>query len=344
MIQSKNQAARFALIAAVAGALSFPMISKSLRAEDKPAAAPAAAAAPAPAGSATPAVDPSTVVVSGKEFKVTAEEFETVLSSVPPEQQARIAGTPEDKRRFADQLLKMKALAAEAEKQKLGEDPKVKEQMAAIEKQMQAQLKATRQQVLIQAMVQKLQGDEAADKKYFDANAEQFSQVQARHILISTQPSEDPANTKPTLTDEQAKKKADDIRARLVKGEDFAAIVKAESDDPGSKESGGVYTFGRGKMVPAFEKAAFALKENEISQPVKTNYGYHVIQLMKRVPVTFEASRQMIAGHRIEALLVDLVGKENELKFNDSFLNAAAAPTPSLKLPPAPAPKPAGKK
>ena len=81
--------------------------------------------------------------VGGKEFKLTAEEYESVLSSLPPEQQARIAGTPEDKKRFADQLLKMKALAAEAEKQKLTEDPKVKEQMAAIEKQLQAQLKAT---------------------------------------------------------------------------------------------------------------------------------------------------------------------------------------------------------
>jgi peptidyl-prolyl cis-trans isomerase C len=322
LTQSKNRAARFALIAAVAGALSFPIVSEKLRAEDKPAAAAAPAGKANPV-TATPKVDPATVVVSGGEFKVTAEEFEGILGTLPPEQQASVTGSPENKKRFADQILKMKALAGEAQKRKLDEDPKVKEQLATIEKQLQVQLKAARQQVLIQSMIQKMQGDEAADKKYFDANADQFSEVEARHILISTQPSENPAKPRPTLTDEQAKKKADDIRARLVKGEDFGALVKAESDDEGSKNTGGVYTFGRGKMVPAFEQAAFALKEKEISQPIKTNYGYHVIQLMKRVPVTFEASRGTIAGHRIEALLVELLGKDKELKFNEAFLAAS---------------------
>ena len=149
----------------------------------------------------------------------------------------------------------MKALVREAERTKLDQDPKVKEQLDSVEKQIKAQLEAARKQVLIQAMVAGMQADEATDKKYFEEHPEQFGQIQARHILVSTR-SDDPA--KPALTDEQAKKKANDIRARLVKGEDFAAMVKKESDDAFSKDTGGEYKFGKGKMVPAFEQAAFA--------------------------------------------------------------------------------------
>jgi parvulin-like peptidyl-prolyl isomerase len=67
-------------------------------------------------------------------------------------------------------------------------------------------------------------------------------------------------------------------------GEDFAKLAKKYSDDPGSKDNGGEYTFPRGKMVPEFEAAAFSLKTNEVSDIVTTQFGYHIIKLSEKIP------------------------------------------------------------
>ena len=81
-----------------------------------------------------------------------------------------------------------------------------------------------------------------------------------RHILVKT------------------KAEADAIHSQLQSGGDFAAIAKEKSLDPGSKDQGGKLTVTRGQTVAAFDKAAFALKTDELSQPVKTEFGYHLIQ------------------------------------------------------------------
>ncbi|MBP7310558.1 MAG: peptidylprolyl isomerase [Candidatus Cloacimonetes bacterium] len=76
-----------------------------------------------------------------------------------------------------------------------------------------------------------------------------------------------------------AKLTADDIYNRVIKGENFAALAKEYSDDPGSGENGGsLGVFGRGQMVPEFETAAFALPVGGISKPVKTSFGWHIIR------------------------------------------------------------------
>lgn len=90
-------------------------------------------------------------------------------------------------------------------------------------------------------------------------------EVSASHILVKT------------------KAEAMDITEKLNRGEDFAVLAKANSNDPGSKDRGGsLGYFAKGQMVPAFEKAAFALKKGEISAPVKSRFGYHIIKLEDR--------------------------------------------------------------
>lgn len=74
-----------------------------------------------------------------------------------------------------------------------------------------------------------------------------------------------------------------DLRSRILAGEDFTALAKKYSDDPGVVSNGGDYGWvGRGKMVPQFEAMAFKLKQNEVSMPFETDYGFHILQLLER--------------------------------------------------------------
>jgi peptidyl-prolyl cis-trans isomerase D len=127
----------------------------------------------------------------------------------------------------------------------------------------------------------------------YNANSEQYrkgEEVHARHILYKSDGT--PAG------DAAAKAKAEAALAKLRKGGDFAALASAESDDPGSKVKGGdLGSFGRGRMVKEFEDAAFAAEPNALVGPVKTSYGYHVIQVLskspERVQPLFEVSAQI---------------------------------------------------
>ncbi len=75
----------------------------------------------------------------------------------------------------------------------------------------------------------------------------------------------------------------EDLLARARAGEDFAELAKTYTDDPGSKNTGGLYSdFGRGKMVPPFEEAAFSVPIGEISDIVETDYGYHILKIVER--------------------------------------------------------------
>lgn len=123
-------------------------------------------------------------------------------------------------------------------------------------------------------------------KAHFEENIDQYQQVRARHILIGF---DTPTNTTAGRTEEEAKKEAEALIAKLKDGADFATLAKEKTEDPGSKETGGEYTFGRGSMVQAFEDAAFSLKPGEMTQePVKTEYGYHIIKLEEIIEPKFE--------------------------------------------------------
>ena len=96
----------------------------------------------------------------------------------------------------------------------------------------------------------------------------------ARHILIQLASDASPEKV------DAAKKKAEDIMARIRKGESFAALAKKFSQDPGSANEGGdLGFFGRGVMDKAFEQAAYALKVGEVSEPVRSTFGFHIIKL-----------------------------------------------------------------
>ncbi len=127
---------------------------------------------------------------------------------------------------------------------------------------------------------------EADIKKYYEENKEQFNkpeQLQVRHILFFV--NEGDKNTPVKHTDAEAKKMAVDVITQLKQGKDFADLAKEKSEDSGTKDNGGLYTFGKGEAVKEFTDAAYALKAGEYTQtPVKTEYGYHVIKMEKLIP------------------------------------------------------------
>jgi peptidyl-prolyl cis-trans isomerase D len=122
----------------------------------------------------------------------------------------------------------------------------------------------------------RVQVPESELKAQYEKNAQRYTkqeQVHARHILLKSEGKDDAA----------VKKQAEDLVAQLRAGGDFAALAKQFSEDPGSKENGGdLGFFERGRMAPEFEQAAFSLGVNQISDPVKTMYGYHIIQVLEK--------------------------------------------------------------
>jgi len=126
-------------------------------------------------------------------------------------------------------------------------------------------------------------------RKYYDSRPDLFSTeplLTASHILKK-------ASSEAEF--EQAEKEVAILRARLEEGEDFVELVRKESDD--SQNDGHLGEFGRGRMVPPFEKAAFALEVGELSQPVRTQFGWHLIQLHERsepVLTPYEEVREQV--------------------------------------------------
>lgn len=125
---------------------------------------------------------------------------------------------------------------------------------------------------------------DAEAKKFYDDNLDKFKRgemVRASHILIGVDKDATPEAKK------QAKEKAEAILKKLKGGADFAALAKDDSTCPSKARGGDLGFFGRGQMVPEFEKAAFALKPGEISDVVETQFGYHIIKVTdKKAPET----------------------------------------------------------
>jgi Parvulin-like peptidyl-prolyl isomerase len=175
-------------------------------------------------------------------------------------------------------------------------------------------------------------------KKFYDENPGQFERpelVRAAHVLISTQ---DPM-TRTDLSDEQksAKKKiAEDVLKRAKAGEDFAKLAKEYSEDPGSKDNGGEYTFPRGRMVREFETAAFSLGTNQVSDIVTTQFGYHIIKTYEKTPAKkvelSEAEsdiKEFLTGQELRKQLpefLEKVEKESNVEILDEKLKAVEIP------------------
>ena len=336
----KQKIIRYGLAAGVAAAVSVPLIMqvKNARSAAHQTAEQSADAVPAEdkIAAGVPAtmpveVDPAKVILTQGDITVTAGEFSAVVATLPPQYQTALSD-PTVKKRIADRIVQIKQLAEEARRRGLQDKPQLKQQM-----EMQGD------ELLVNALAKDVQGgaNEKDQREYFDANKSNFDNVKARHILIRTPGSPVPVEGKKELTDAEAKAKADEIEQRLGKGEDFAAIAKVESDDKGSGLKGGdLGTFAPWKMDSVFSKATLGLKKNQISEPVKTQFGYHIIQLLDDAPRTYEEAKGEV-GEAQWGRLINSLKDQGKPEYDASFFGGAASPEKPATTQPASARLPA---
>jgi peptidyl-prolyl cis-trans isomerase C len=206
--------------------------------------------------------------------------------------------------------------------------------------------KQSLEQTTIQASLErelKVEITDAQARKFYDDNVSRFEQpemVRASHVLVATRD----LTTNQDYSDEkkaEKRKLADDIRKRAKAGEDFAKLAKEYSDDPGSKNTGGEYTFPRGQMVPEFEAAAFSLGTNEVSDVVTTTFGYHIIKVSEKIPA------QTVSFAKVEKDLKEDLKQRELQKLAPDFLKKLVADAnvqildDKLKLPEEPTGAPA---
>jgi peptidyl-prolyl cis-trans isomerase D len=162
----------------------------------------------------------------------------------------------------------------------------------------------------VEAMRAKVAVPPADIERAYNNNSEQYTtpeQVRASHILLKTEGKDDAA----------VKAKAEDLLKQAKAGSDFADLAKKHSEDEGSAKNGGdLDYFQRGKMVAEFDQAAFAMQPGQVSDLVKTQYGYHIIKLVDRKPATTrtlaEVRQQLndqLAYERAQAQAADLAQK-----------------------------------
>jgi len=265
------------------------------------------------------------VVARAGGIEITDEEMLLEVRTLPPQVQSQVLARPADAAQMAQGLVVRRELARRAETEGLQNDPAVA-----------AALRVARERILADASLARIDAQgpgraafEKLARNQFDAAPDRFTtpeQIRVSHILVS------PKSCEPEA-------RARDVLARASQpGADFAALAREYSDDPGSAPRGGdLGFFSRGKMAPAFENVAFALKQpGELSGIVKTEFGYHIIRLDERKA----ASRQSFDAVR-DALTKSLVDTEargrrqqevdkitSQIQFNEAALEAVIASRP----------------
>jgi peptidyl-prolyl cis-trans isomerase C len=218
---------------------------------------------------------------------------------------------------LVNQLVRSKLMAAKARADKLDESADYKKRMALIQDRLL-------EEALLDKVISARVTDEALQAKYKESVAKFPSkeEVRARHILVKT---EDEAKT---------------LVKELDGGADFAKLAADKSIGPSKSRGGDLDYFGRGQMVPPFEKAAFALGKGEYTKtPVQSPFGWHVILVEDKrqsKPPSFEESRAQLGQELSQEIAADLVKDLMESAKIERF--EADGSTPRLKrIQPAPA-------
>ena len=208
---------------------------------------------------------------------ITTGDYDRELKNLPEYLKA-MADTPQGRKEMLDTMVIRELILQQAAKDGLDKGPEIEEKLQDLKKRL----------IVESFLKKKVEAESKVSdedlKKFYDQNKEKFKtgeQLRASHILVKTE------------------KEAKDILAKLKAGGNFEELAKKNSVDSSSAKGGDLGWFGKGSMVPAFEKAALALKEGQISDVVKSDFGYHIIKLTGKRPAgirPFEEVKEQIKG------------------------------------------------
>ncbi|MCC6343305.1 MAG: peptidyl-prolyl cis-trans isomerase [Bryobacterales bacterium] len=233
-------------------------------------------------------VTPDTVVATTDGKKLTAGDVQKLVASLPPQMRQNYDRDP---RGFLSQYFMLKRVVAFAEERKLQDRSPYKEgiEFARMQVLWQAALEEQSREVVVSA------GDE---KKYYEERKGDYTQARVKLVYIPFIAGKAvPVDaSKKTMTEAEALAKAETVVKEARGGKDFVALVKANSEDPISKEKDG--DFGPVKrtdrLPDPIKNAIFQLKPGEVSDPIRQPNGYYVIRLIELVPQPFEEVRSAI--------------------------------------------------
>lgn len=208
---------------------------------------------------------------------ITTGDFERELKNLPEYLKA-MADTPQGRKEMLDTMVIRELILQQASKDGLDKGPEIEEKLQDLRKRLvvEAYLK---KKVETESNV----SDEDL-KKFYEQNKDKFKtgeQIKASHILVKTE------------------QEAKSILGQIKAGGNFEELAKKNSVDSSAAKGGDLGWFGKGSMVPVFEKAALALKEGQVSDVVKSDFGYHIIKLTGKRPAgirPLEEVKEQIKG------------------------------------------------
>lgn len=261
------------------------------------------------------------VVLSMGHEQWTASQFKRVVADTPPQvKEAALADPAAFAQRYAD----MHLLAQLAESRQLEQDPDVRQQLAWVREGVLAN--AAKDDLYRRAQV----SDEEA-KRYYEAHKGDFVDYTLQHVVLRYQGSEIAARAgQKDMSGSEAKAEADQLRAQVLHGTDFADIVQRYSDDDDSKADGGLLpeTASR-NLLPEIAQGIAGLKENDVSQPIRTRYGYHLVKVVKRVDNSFEDAKPhvviLLKSEQVDRQ-IEAMKQASPAKLDAGFFQASPAP------------------
>ena len=217
-----------------------------------------------------PKTDPERVLAKVSDREIREKDIDQVIRMMGP-QGAMMYDNPQGRRAVLDELVSMHLFALRGAEEKLDQTPEFKTAVETFRNQSLAR-------AAIDASLKDVTVSDEEAKKFYDEHPDQFTQperVHVRHILISDDV---------TSADAIAK-----VQADLKAGVSFDEVAKSRSLCPSAAQGGDLGEVSKGQMVPEFEAAAFALKNpGDLSEPVKTQFGWHIIRLEGRTPSSLE--------------------------------------------------------
>lgn len=228
-----------------------------------------------PAQEASPAPPSDSVLAEMDGYKFTQKEYDKILQMLPESTRQQIQD-PESKGQLVKSWMELMAFHADAQATSVTTDPVLQQRLEFVTRQLVVEEYRSR-------LIKGLTVNDGEVAAFYEENKEKYKRppmVKASHILVGTE------------------EEAQQVRESLSGGAEFAALAKERSKDTTNKDNGGELGWiVPGRLAPAFEQAAFALQPAQISDPVQTNYGWHIIQVSeKREPgyQEFDPIKQML--------------------------------------------------